>query len=293
MDIGFAGIGRMGREIALHLARAHHRVVAYDISSIVDGELAEAGVELVDTAGQLAALPMSVSMLPDGYATIGLLCGEDGLFARARDEHTHVMIVTVGADQAQRVAEEARHRGVHFADAPVSGSVSGARSRVITTMVGADEATYARIEPILRDFTARQFHVGGPGQGTVVKLAVNVVIGALNEAVGEAIILATRSGVDRDLFYSILSAGAAGGTYVDYKREAFLHPESAHVDAPVAIIAKDLALALRLAQELGVSLPAAAAASQVAQLAAEAGWAQSDLSHVTDVLTQNPRSSDS
>ena len=288
MDIGFAGIGRMGRHFALHLAGAGHRVIAFDPVVLNDDELEGAGVRLVADAAAIAATPLSMSMLPDAASARGLLEGPAGLFASAAPRHRHVLMGTMGVDVVQELAAEAARCGIDLADAPVSGSVAAARDRTLTTMVGSTPELFEDLRPVLAELTRAQFHVGPVGSGNVVKLAVNVVVGAVNESVAEALLLATMAGVDRRLFYDVLQSGAGGGTYVDYKKEAFLAPGEPLVDAPVTLIHKDLTLAGELAAHLGVRIPGAAANAAVLAEAIGRGLGSRDLSRVGLALSDNP-----
>lgn len=284
MDIGFAGIGRMGRQFALHLAAAGHRVIAYDPYVTLDEELANAGIELSGTPEGIAKTPLTISMLPDPASALELLAGDNGLFAIADAGHRHVLMGTMGSAAVAELGIDADRHGVLLADAPVSGTVSAARAKTLTTMVGASPDLFAEVKPVLAEFTKAQFHVGPLGTGNVAKLAVNVVVGAVNESVNEALLLATRSGIGREQFYELLRAGAGGGNYVEYKRQAFLDPEGTPVDAPVTIIHKDLLLAAELAASVGIQLPGAAANAAVLTRAIEAGCADWDLSRVGVVL---------
>lgn len=284
MDIGFAGIGRMGRQFALHLSAAGHRVIAYDPYVTLDDELAGAGIELVATPDGIAGTAVTISMLPSPASALDLLAGADGLFARAGAGHRHVLMGTMGSAAVAELGAEAERHGVLLADAPVSGTVSAARAKTLTTMVGASPSLFAELQPVLAEFTKAQFHVGPLGTGNVAKLAVNVVVGAVNEAVNEALLLATRSGIDREQFYELLRASAGGGNFVEYKRQAFLDPAGTPVDAPVTIIHKDLLLAAELAASVGMELPGAAANAAVLTRAIDAGYADWDLSRVGVVL---------
>lgn len=280
----------MGRQFALHLAAAGHRVVAYDPYVPVDDELSSAGITFAATPRGIAATSLTISMLPSPASAFEVLAGDDGLFALAVSGHRHVLMGTMGRSAAAELAVEAGRRGVLLADAPVSGSVSAARAGTVTTMVGATAELFDELRPVLAEFTKAQFHVGLVGTGNVAKLAINVVVGAVNEAVNEALLLATRSGIEREQFYELLRAGAGGGNYVEYKREAFLDPESTPVDAPVSIIHKDLLLAVELAGSLGIELPGAAANVAVLSRAIAAGYADVDLSRVGLVLERTPAS---
>lgn len=288
MDIGFAGVGRMGRHFALHLAKAGHRVIAYDPVVLVDDELQSAGIWLVDDPAEIAATPLSISMLPDAASARRLLGGDEGLFATAAVGHCHVLMGTMGVDAVQELLVEAERHGVGLADAPVSGSVAAARARTLTTMVGATPELFGELRPLLAEFTRSQVHVGPVGSGNVVKLGVNVIVGAVNESVAEALLLATKAGVDRTLFYEVLQASAGGGAYVDYKKDAFLATGEPPVDAPVTLIHKDLTLAGELAEQLGIRLPGAAANAAVLAEAIARGHGGVDLSRVGIALESDP-----
>lgn len=288
MDIGFAGVGRMGRQFAIHLARAGHHVIAYDPVVRADNELSGAGISLVDDAAAIAGTSLSISMLPDAASARQLLEGAEGLFATAAPGHRHVLMGTMGVEVVKELSVEAERHGIGLADAPVSGSVAGARAGTLTTMVGATTELFAELRPLLAEFTGTQFHVGPVGSGNVVKLAVNVVVGAVNESVAEALLLATRAGVDPGLFYTVLQAGAGGGTYVNYKKDAFLATEEPPVDAPVTLIHKDLMLARELAEQLGICLPGATANAAVLADAIAHGHGGVDLARVGIALADTP-----
>jgi 3-hydroxyisobutyrate dehydrogenase-like beta-hydroxyacid dehydrogenase len=287
MDIGFAGIGRMGRQFALHLSAAGHRVIAFDPFVTMDDELERAGIELAATREGICSTPLTISMLPDPASARELLGGKEGLFAHAGSGHRHVLMGTMGQAAVAELSSEAEHYGVLLADAPVSGTVSAARAKTITTMVGSTDELFAAIQPVLAEFTRAQFHVGELGAGNIVKLAVNVVVGAVNESVNEALLMATRAGVDRELFYEVLRAGAGGGNFVEYKREAFLNPGATGVDAPVTIIHKDLHLAEELAASLGIDLPGTRANAAVLDRAIALGFAASDMSDLAAALERS------
>ena len=128
MDIGFAGVGRMGRQFAIHLARAGHHVIAYDPVVRADNELSGAGISLVDDAAAIAGTSLSISMLPDAASARQLLEGAEGLFATAAHGHRHVLMGTMGVEVVKELSVEAERHGIGLADAPVSGSVAGARA---------------------------------------------------------------------------------------------------------------------------------------------------------------------
>jgi 3-hydroxyisobutyrate dehydrogenase-like beta-hydroxyacid dehydrogenase len=292
MQVGFAGLGRMGRPMARHLAAAGHRVVAYDPAVRADAppaELVGAGVEVTDDVARLAETDVSVSMLPDAAATESLLLGERGVLNHCGPSHVHVVMGTVGPTAVRAFAEKAQAAGVSLADAPVSGSVSLAEAGTITTMVGAEPDVFATLRPMLAAMTRAQYHTGPVGSGSAAKLALNLVVASLNQAVAEALLVATADGLDPAAFYDVLEASAVAAPYVSYKREAFLHPETAGVAFPVSLMLKDVGLGLELAHEHTLDLPVAATVGRVLDEAQGAGLADRDMAEVLHHLRDHHR----
>ena len=283
MQVGFAGLGRMGRPMSRHLALAGHRVVGFDpalSAGAVPPELEAADVEVVEDGLRLAETEVSVSMLPDAAATEGLLFGERGILTHCGPSHVHVVMGTVGPTAVRAFAEEARAAGATLVDAPVSGSVSLAETAAITTMVGAEPEVFATLRPLLAVMTRAQFHTGPVGSGSAAKLAVNLVVASLNHAVAEALLVATADGLDPAAFYDVLEASAVAAPYVAYKREAFLHPETTGVAFPVSLMLKDVGLGLELADEHSLDLPVATTVGRVLDEARGAGLADRDMAEV-------------
>ncbi|GAA3065433.1 hypothetical protein GCM10010464_32220 [Pseudonocardia yunnanensis] len=288
MLIGFAGLGRMGRPMARNLARAGHEVLAYDpvlAAAADDPDLAADGVRLVRAVADLAAAPMTISMLPDGHTTREFVTGRNGLCTTGiADGHLHVIMGTVGPTLVREVAAAAAEYGVQVVDAPVSGSVSLADAAQITTMIGSTEEQFARVSPVLAAMTKMQYHTGPVGSGSTAKLAVNAVLATLNQGVAEGILLAEAGGLDTAVFYEVLSTSAAGAPYVGYKSDAFLAPAETAVSAPVSLIHKDVSLALDLAAEQRLTLPGSEAVVGVLGQATAAGLGEADMAEVLAAL---------
>ncbi|WP_063012689.1 NAD(P)-dependent oxidoreductase [Nocardia kruczakiae] len=274
MLIGFAGLGRMGRPMAAHLAASGHTVLAYD--PVAEG--VPQGLTMVDSIEDLAVAPLSISMLPDGPSTRAVVV--DGLRAVAVG-HVHIVMGTIGPEAVRELADRTK---AEIVDAPVSGSVSMAESASITTMVGSSVAQFEQVRPVLAAMTAAQFHAGPLGSGSAAKLAVNAVLAGLSQAVAEGLVLAEAGGLDPAVFYDILRNSAAGAPYVGYKQQAYLAPQTTAVAATVALIRKDLGLALDLAHRHDLDLPGAEAAFGVLEEAMEAGLGQADMAEVLTVL---------
>ncbi|MEV0080010.1 NAD(P)-dependent oxidoreductase [Nocardia neocaledoniensis] len=277
MLIGFAGLGRMGKPMATHLAAAGHTVLAYDPVA----QQLPASLRSVDTADALAATEISISMLPDGAATRALVIEA---LSGVAPGHLHIVMGTVGPTV---VRELAALSWIEVVDAPVSGSVSMAEAATITTMVGATAAQFDRVQPVLAAMTAKQFHAGPAGAGSTAKLAVNAVLAGLSQAVAEGVLLAEAGGLEPAVFYGILTNSAAGAPYVGYKQQAYLAPETTPVAAPVSLIRKDLGLALDLARRHQLFLPGAEAAYGVLDEAVTGGLAEADMAEVLTALRRS------
>ncbi len=259
--VAVVGTGRMGTAMARSLARGGSDLVLYNRTPERCAALAEQlGARVVDTpAAAAAAAEVSVSMLADGPAVEEVWAGPDGMLQGAAPGSVLADMSTVPPEVIRSFADAARERGVGILDAPVSGSVPLAETGKLTIMVGGEADDLAKAQPVLEQLATRVVHIGPLGSGAAMKLSVNTLIFALNQALGEALVLAERAGIDRAVAYDFFTTSAAGAPYVGYKREAFVEPESAPVGFSLGLAEKDLRLILELAERIGSPMPQAAA----------------------------------
>ena len=284
--VGILGTGRMGGSMAHALATAGFEVVCWNRTPEPATSLAaELGGRAVASPAEVAqAADVCVSMLADGAAVAAVYGGPDGLLAGARPGNVLVDSSTVPPSTIRQFEAATRRAGAGILDAPVSGSVSLARSGSLTIMVGGEPADLDRARPVLNALATTVFHLGPLGTGAAMKLAVNTVIFGLNQALSEGLVLAEAAGVDRPLAYDVLAASAVGAPFVGYKRAAFLEPETAPVTFSLDLAAKDLGLISALAAELGVPLPQVASNLAAIAAAASDGGADRDFSAVAEHL---------
>jgi 3-hydroxyisobutyrate dehydrogenase-like beta-hydroxyacid dehydrogenase len=173
-------------------------------------------------------------------------------------------------------------------DAPVSGSVPVVQRGELTVMVGGDAAALDRARPVLAAFARQVFHLGGLGAGATVKLAVNSIVHALNQAVAEALVLAEKAGVDRAKAYEVFANSAAAAPFVLYKQPAFLHPETTPPAFLLDLAAKDLELITALAAEVGARMDLTEAGRRLMDEARAAGLGGSDMSVLAEYLRRQP-----
>lgn len=249
---------------------------------------AEAGATVAASARELAAASdVVITMLADGAAVRAVLGGADGVLAAGRPGTIMIDMSTIGPVAARELAAEAAAHDVAFLDAPVSGSVALAEQGTLTAMVGGPPDAVARARPVLAALTKAQFHLGPAGAGAAMKLAVNIVIAASNQAIAEALTLAESAGIRRSDAYDVLAGSAVASPFVSYKREAYLHPDTAPVAFAAALMRKDLDLAMSVAAPVGLPLPVASAARDYLDAACAAGYGDADFACVAEFLRRH------
>jgi 3-hydroxyisobutyrate dehydrogenase/2-hydroxy-3-oxopropionate reductase len=276
--MGGAMVGRIrsgGFPVVVHnRTRAKAEAVAAEHGCQVAGAAREA------TSGADVVL---VS-LPDDDAARAAYGGDDGIVAGLAPGAVVADTSTIAPATVRELADEVARAGAALLDTPVSGSVSTVEAGTLTVMVGGDQAALDLARPVLDTMAARVVHLGPPGSGAALKLAVNSVVHALDIAVSEALVLAERAGLDRETVYDVFAGGAAGAPFVAYKRTAFLEPEDTPVAFALDLAAKDLELAAGLAAEVGATMSQLDRNREVFAAAIGAGLGARDLSAVASYL---------
>jgi 3-hydroxyisobutyrate dehydrogenase-like beta-hydroxyacid dehydrogenase len=154
-------------------------------------------------------------------------------------------------------------------------------------MAGGDPAALAKALPVLRVITARQLHLGPPGAGAAMKLAVNIMIAAVNQAVAEGLAVAAEAGIDPRDAYEAFLASAVSSPFLRYKRDAYL-ADDAPVSFTTALMAKDLQLALDIAEQAALPLTLAVTAKQTLDRACAAGFGEADFACIARLLPGRP-----
>jgi 3-hydroxyisobutyrate dehydrogenase-like beta-hydroxyacid dehydrogenase len=284
MKVGLIGLGNMGRPMAGRLTAAGFRLAVWNRSA-GRAAAAAAGATVAASPRELAAASdVVITMLADGAAVRAVLGGADGVLTAARAGTIVIDMSTIGPVLARDLAAEAAAHDVAFLDAPVSGSVALAEQGTLTAMVGGPPDAVERARPVLAALTKAQFHLGPAGAGAAMKLAVNILIAASNQAIAEALTLAESAGIGRADAYDVLAASAVASPFISYKREAFLHPDTAPVAFAAALMRKDLELALSVAAPAGLPLPVASAARDYLDAACAAGYSDADFACVAELL---------
>jgi 3-hydroxyisobutyrate dehydrogenase-like beta-hydroxyacid dehydrogenase len=257
--VAVLGIGRMGGAMAGRLAACGLDVVLYNRTPEPARALAESiGARVAATPAEaVAGSAVAISMVSDDAAVHDLFEGPTGALAGLDSRTVAVDMSTVLPGTIQGLEAAVRATGAGILDAPVSGSVAFAASGGLTIMVGGSPADVERARPVLEKLGQRVIHLGSLGAGATVKLAVNTVIYGLNQSLSEALVLAERAGVERATAYDVIRSSAAGAPFVEYKRTAFIEPDSTPTAFALALAEKDLELILELAAAVDTEMPQA------------------------------------
>lgn len=257
--IGFIGLGRMGKPMAINILKAGFELAVYDLRRDPMDELVAQGALSAESPAGLGAVDLIAVAVVDDAQVEDALLGDNGVFAAAQPGMIIAIHSTVLPRTIKRLAEVGNKSGVHVIDAPVSGGEAGARSKSLCYMVGGDPALLERCREIFATSASEIFHMGGLGCGAAAKTIVQVMTCINMLAAHEAEILADKSGLDYRVVQQMLHRSSAQSFVADNWLDRFKL-----ADDPMAVrkrrtevFQKSLAPARALAEELGLSLAGA------------------------------------
>ena len=267
MRVAFLGLGIMGHSMANNLVKAGHEVTTWNRSQGKQVMGATASATPAEAARDADVVWMCVS---DTAAAESVLLGKDGVVQGEPTGATVVDSSTIAPSATIRFAAEFQTRGVEFIDAPVTGSKIGARDGTLTFMVGGRQETIDRLQPLFMAMGKNVVRMGDVGKGEAAKLAMNLQIAMIYEGFAEALILATRLGVDQQALFALIQASMVRSGVVDYKMP-FVQQRDFSANFPLYLMHKDIRLALEAARESGVKLPGLESVARIYDRAKEAG----------------------
>ena len=290
-EIGFVGLGNMGRPMASRLLAAGHAVRGFDVAAPAREAAAAAGIPLADDPGATARDAEAVfTMLPAGADVRSVYCDSGGLLAQAGTGTLLVDCSTIDLETAREVHEEASAKGFAMLDAPVSGGVGGAEAGTLTFMVGGEEGAVARGEPLMATMGRNIVHAGGPGNGQAAKMCNNMILGVSMIAVSEAFTLAQRVGLDAQTLFDIVSTASGQcwslTNYCPVPGPVPSSPANRDYRAgfTAAMMLKDLRLARGAAQANGANTPLGSHAAALYEQYCADGEEGSDFSGIIRML---------
>jgi 3-hydroxyisobutyrate dehydrogenase len=289
MQIGFIGIGVMGRPMTLNLLKAGHNVTIYarHPEKAEVQEVTEAGAKLAPSARAVAmASEIVITMVPNSPQVEEVVTGPQGILEGARKGLIIIDMSTIAPAVSRKLAEEAAARSVHFLDAPVSGGSQGAINGTLTIMVGGEQEICEQVRPVFEAMGKKEniFYVGAHGAGEVVKLVNNMLAGTIAAATAEALVLGVKAGADVDMMAKIIgvSTGASWQLSNQFPLRAF--NGSFKPGFMTDLLHKDLGLTLDLAAEVQAPLPITGLTRQLYEMARAAGYGREDYTSLLRVL---------
>jgi 2-hydroxy-3-oxopropionate reductase len=282
-NVGFIGLGVMGKPMAANLMKGGHTLFLHSRSG-VPAELSEAGGVAVASAKEVAErADVVITMLPDTPDVERVLFGSPGVAEGLGAGKTVIDMSSISPTATIAFAERIRQLGCDYVDAPVSGGAIGARDASLTIMVGATEAAFAAAKPLFALMGKNITLVGENGAGQTCKVANQIIVALTIEAVAEALVFASKAGADPAKVRAALLGGFASSRILEVHGERMLR-RTFDPGFRIELHQKDLNLALTSARELGVSLPATALTQELFNVCRARGGAKWDHSALVRAL---------
>ena len=281
--LGFIGVGNMGSRIARRLMDHGYTVTVYDADYDKVSALERHGAEVAASVANLARMSdVVLSCLTNDEAVRNVYLGSDGILSNVRLGALVLEMSTVSPNTSREIARYGHERGVNVLDIAISGSTPAAEQGTLTLLAGGNIEIFNVVEPILRVIARQYFYLGPSGSGTTMKLVVNTLLGVGMQTVAEAVALGQKAGLDRHRLLDVLAKTAVIAPALVGKLGR-VSEEDYSPQFPLQLMNKDFRLILKTAADLGVPMPATAAAFQInsAELASESG---EDFSVVVELM---------
>jgi 3-hydroxyisobutyrate dehydrogenase-like beta-hydroxyacid dehydrogenase len=287
--VGFIGLGLMGKPMATNLLKAGFPLVLWNRTAARAQELVKEGAKLGESPRETAKLAdVLITIVSDPLALEEVLWGANGAMEGLRRGSVYIDSSTISPELARRVAAACAERGVDFLDAPVTGGDWGAKKGELVFMIGGQAEMLERVKPVLEVLGKKFFLLGPNGAGQTVKLAMNLILALEVEALAEALALVTSASVEGEKLIEVLQSSMARAGVLDVKAPNMLknqYPPS----FPLRLMHKDMRLALELARQKGVELPAAAASYATYSAVKDASKDDADYSAVARYWSQGSK----
>jgi 3-hydroxyisobutyrate dehydrogenase len=291
MQVGFIGVGVMGRPMVLNLLKAGHDVTIYarhpEKSEVQ--EVIQAGAKLAPSARAVAIVSeIVITMVPNSPQVEEVVIGPQGLLEGARKGLIIVDMSTISPVVSRTLAEKVAEKGVHLLDAPVSGGSQGAINGTLSIMVGGEQAVFEQARPVLEAMGKKEniIYVGPNGSGEVVKLINNMLVGMISAATAEAFVLGVKAGADVDTMAKVISISTGASWQLSNQFPLRAFNGSFKPGFMTDLLIKDLSLALDLAAENKTPVILTALTHQLFEMASAAGDGRSDYTSLLKVLEQ-------
>lgn len=285
MDIGFIGLGDMGQGIVPRLLDAGHQVTGWNRTASKADPLIDRGMKWADSPREVATASKVVfSIVTDSAAVGAVALGEDGVISGLDPGSTYLDMSTIDPDVSRSIASRFAEQGLTMLDAPLSGSPITLEQGNASTMVGGDRAAFDRVEPVLYQIGSKVSYIGESGSAVQMKVAINLALIVEMVVFCEAVALAEKGGVNREVAVDAMLKSVVASPVMGYRGPFIL--EGNMPDKPLADVTlqqKDMILALEIARRQGSPAPLGAVANELLNACRGRGIDHRDFVTVFDV----------
>ena len=265
LQIGFIGLGIMGKPMAQNLIKAGYDLTVYDVVPEKLAVVVQAGAHAAASSRDVAAKSeIVITMLPNSPDVKEAVLGAGGVLEGAKRGTILIDMSSIAPLASREIATKAKEKGVVMLDAPVSGGEPKAIEGTLAIMVGGPQETFEKVKDILSVMGASVTHVGDIGSGNITKLANQIIVALNIAAMSEAMVLATKAGVDPEKVFEAIKGGLAGSAVLNAKMPLVLKGNF-KPGFRILLHIKDLANALDTAHELGVPMPLSSVVMELMQ----------------------------
>ncbi len=255
MNIGFIGLGIMGKPMAKNVLKAGHQLVVFDLNADAVAELVQAGAQAGNSCADVAARSeVVITMLPNSPHVKSVVLGKDGVLEGATSGTVVIDMSSIAPLASREIYQSLAEKQVEMLDAPVSGGEPKAIDGTIAVMVGGKKAVFDKVYDIMKTMAGSVTYVGEIGAGNIAKLCNQAVVAINIAAVSEAMLLAKKAGVDPELVYQAIRGGLAGSTVMDAKVPMILD-RNFEPGFRIDLHVKDLNNVLETSRNVGAPLP--------------------------------------
>jgi 2-hydroxy-3-oxopropionate reductase len=285
-NIGFIGLGIMGRPMAKNLLKAGHKLVVHDVVRGSVDDVVTAGAARGESSSDVASKSdIVITMLPDGPDVETAVLGPAGVLEGARQGCILIDMSSISPIVSQKVGAACASKGVDFLDAPVSGGEPKAIDGTLAIMVGGEAKAFETVKPILEKMGSSVLLTGPVGAGNVTKLANQIMVACNIAAMGEALVLATRAGLDPEVVFNAVKGGLAGSTVLNAKAPMVI-ARNFKPGFRIRLHQKDLRNALLLGESVKVPLPLTSLVQQMLITLMNEGKGDLDHSGIVNYIEQ-------
>jgi len=265
ITIGFIGLGIMGKPMSKNLIKSGYPLIVLDRNESAVAEVVAAGAKRAASPKEIAAhSDIIITMLPNSPHVKEVILGENGVIEGAKPDAIVVDMSSIAPLVSREVGDKLSEKGILFLDAPVSGGEPKAIDGTLSVMVGGQQAVFDKCAPVLKAMAGSVVLAGDVGAGNVTKLANQIIVAINIAAMSEAMVLASKAGVEPELVYQAIRGGLAGSTVLDAKAPLVMDRKF-DPGFRINLHIKDLQNVLETSHEIGVPLPLTSAVMEMMQ----------------------------